>query len=339
MTKTRSRATALQGRTIAQRQSDDLKRIRGIGPVAERHLRKAGIRSFAQLAATTPDHLAASTGLSVHRVLKGNWIEQARKLGRQKAQSRRVKSARVPWDQQHYATFTIELLLNKDNGVRRTRIVHIQSAVEEVGPDWDPTRLVSFLASRAGIRARLPEPLPLPALATLPQQLSGAYSRSSGDESPLLTEATSPPAATSPIAETPPPSVVEANFYSVPRVTELATTPSDLDVPQGMLYVGRAFSVHFSLDLSRVEKLINTPLIFTATVWAKKLGEKSRQIVGEKQGTAMSGDKFTCTVEVTITSEGAYRLEAVVIFRQHDEESSIQDRLVAMQRSRLLQVC
>jgi hypothetical protein len=167
MTSKRSRATAsaAPGRTGAEQRTDDLKQIRGVGPAAERRLHKAGIRTFAQLAALSPDRLAAlAVGLSARRIAQENWIGQARQLAHlqartparksaaKKTSTRSRKSATPHIVRQHYATFTVELLLDESNDVRRTRCVHIQSGERDTWAGWTEARLVSFVVKHAGLR-------------------------------------------------------------------------------------------------------------------------------------------------------------------------------------------
>jgi hypothetical protein len=63
---------------------DDLKLINGIGPAVEKRLNGIGIFTFAQLAALPPADIAAAVadlaGLSTERIIKQDWIGQARKL-------------------------------------------------------------------------------------------------------------------------------------------------------------------------------------------------------------------------------------------------------------------
>ena len=57
---------------------DSLIKIRGIGRVYQRKLRELGIYSFAQLAATDPDHLRQSLGVkNWQRVDVDSWVRQA----------------------------------------------------------------------------------------------------------------------------------------------------------------------------------------------------------------------------------------------------------------------
>jgi NADH-quinone oxidoreductase subunit E len=65
---------------------DDLKLINGIGPKVEKRLNGVGIFTFAQLAALSPADIAAAVtdhaGLSAERIIKQDWIGQARKLAK-----------------------------------------------------------------------------------------------------------------------------------------------------------------------------------------------------------------------------------------------------------------
>jgi predicted flap endonuclease-1-like 5' DNA nuclease len=84
----RERADALQAdleraRLNADPPGDDLKRIPGVGPGFERALHAAGVTSFAQIAAWTPedvDNMARAIRTAPARIVRGNWIAHARTL-------------------------------------------------------------------------------------------------------------------------------------------------------------------------------------------------------------------------------------------------------------------
>jgi predicted flap endonuclease-1-like 5' DNA nuclease len=61
---------------------DDLLRIKGLGPKLATALQEAGIRSYAQIAAWTPDEAAAMDEKfgARGRVLRDGWVAQARAL-------------------------------------------------------------------------------------------------------------------------------------------------------------------------------------------------------------------------------------------------------------------
>ncbi|MEN0079732.1 MAG: 50S ribosomal protein L21 [Pseudomonadota bacterium] len=62
--------------------ADDLKKLSGVGPALEKKLHAAGVTSFAQIAAWTPEDVAAmDEKLSFKgRIDRDGWIEQAAKL-------------------------------------------------------------------------------------------------------------------------------------------------------------------------------------------------------------------------------------------------------------------
>jgi hypothetical protein len=53
-------------------------------------------------------------------------------------------------DQESYATFVIELLLDEHGDVRRTRVVHVQTALEHTWPGWDGQRLLGLILRFTG---------------------------------------------------------------------------------------------------------------------------------------------------------------------------------------------
>ena len=59
---------------------DDLKKISGIGIATENRLYSAGIRSYAELAGATPEHLREILGKSLALDKAKGWITAAEKL-------------------------------------------------------------------------------------------------------------------------------------------------------------------------------------------------------------------------------------------------------------------
>jgi extracellular elastinolytic metalloproteinase len=150
---------------VSKGAQDDLQLINGIGPALERQLHRAGIRTYAQLAALTPDDLATQLGLGVlaaRNLVKQDWIGQARALASHAAPAEAgpttLEAARSEPDaapgRQHYATFTVELLLGEDGGVRRTRVRHIQEGEQETWAGWEDGRLVRFFVEHADLPRR-----------------------------------------------------------------------------------------------------------------------------------------------------------------------------------------
>jgi predicted flap endonuclease-1-like 5' DNA nuclease len=65
-------------RVVPPPAADDLTLINGIGPAYALRLKEAGITTFAQLAALTPDQLRQIARLKVWQGEPGEWIAQAK---------------------------------------------------------------------------------------------------------------------------------------------------------------------------------------------------------------------------------------------------------------------
>ena len=71
----------------APTEKDDLKKVKGIGPVMERTLNELGVASFKQLGLFTEDDVQrVSDALEVFpgRIERDNWVPQARELYQKK---------------------------------------------------------------------------------------------------------------------------------------------------------------------------------------------------------------------------------------------------------------
>ncbi|MFL5805446.1 MAG: M36 family metallopeptidase [Roseiflexaceae bacterium] len=169
--------------------ADDLKLINGIKTGMERRLHSVGIRTYAKIAAMTPAELAAAVGMpgySAERIAKQDWIGQARELAglplsdaEQPAQTEVLaglvdlhaeeqsdlaprepgQETAEPVSRQHYEMFNVQLLLDENNEVRRTHVVHfdqggLQKGGEDTWAGWEDGRLVSFFVEQAALRSR-----------------------------------------------------------------------------------------------------------------------------------------------------------------------------------------
>jgi hypothetical protein len=276
---------------------DDFKLITGIGPAIERRLHDGGIRTFAQLAASSSPKIAVLVadvkGLSAERIAQQDWIGQARELALEPVPAKFHHSAAPPGNRQHYATFTVELLLDEDNNVRRTRVQHIQSGDDEpkTWAGWDARRMVEFIVQHAALR--LPAAKPTPAVT-----------------------ATSAPA---------PPPVTPVSGSGIPRLHDLETwLPDDAAGTRSILRHDQPFSVRLTLDLTEVAAPSHAPFDYTAAVYAKDLRGGPRRTVGEAYGTIiMSEDPLTIAIKGRPLPRGIYRLEAVATLTLPSAEADI----------------
>ena len=74
------RATPVGEAAVEEAPADPLQKIRGIGDVYARRLRAAGIRTFADLAALTPDEARTLAQAQSGLADTAGWIEQAKAL-------------------------------------------------------------------------------------------------------------------------------------------------------------------------------------------------------------------------------------------------------------------
>jgi len=299
-----------QASEVTLTQSDDFKLIHGIGPGIENRLFKAGINSYAQLSALSPDEIVYAVGtligMSVDRVIKQDWIGQARQLQLQCEQAlAELPSDPFPFESQHYATFNLELLLGKENKVRRTRIMHIQNEVEEIWAGWDETRALGFIVTHAELR--------------LPEEETAQVRAG--------------------LIETSLPESQQPMLAGIPRLKELVAIPSAEDGPRSLLSESQPFRVRMTLDLSEVSSPKDTPLEYSTTIYAKKLGQSERMPVGKANGSFMPEEKVTISVEKASLREGVYRLEAEVAFKLLTEKAIPDSGLTAQLEGGLLHIC
>jgi hypothetical protein len=133
---------------------DDLQKITGIGAALAARLADAGVTTYRELASHTPQRLAALTRVPSAKIVSQDWTGQARQLA--------GSALTEPGGQQKYATFHVELLIDADNTVRRTKTRHFQTDTEDSWPGWDDHRLIAVIRRKAARGAAAAEPPPAP---------------------------------------------------------------------------------------------------------------------------------------------------------------------------------
>jgi hypothetical protein len=325
MANTRSRATEI----VAPPGADDLKRIQGIGPGIENRLHSAGILTYAQLAAMSLDDILMSVGnlagLSAELIAKKGWIDRARELAAQKAPTEQYthkdepeateshSGAAIAESRQHYATFKVELLLDENGDVRGTRVAHIQSGLKENWGGWEESRLVRFFVRCAEVQ--LPKAEPALSIAN-PEPVLQLNSTAAAVALPM----------------------VRGGLTGVLRLRTLETVTLDDDRPLSILHRDRPFHARLSLDLSNVQAPHDVPLNYTATIYAKKMGDRQRQILGEAAGMLRPAEQGIINIEARPLTDGVYRLEATVVLTIPSGEASLYPGVMAMMEGHPIQV-
>jgi predicted flap endonuclease-1-like 5' DNA nuclease len=319
--------------------ADDFELIEGICPEVARSLNAAGIFTYAQLAELSLEQLTNLVpGLSAKRETCQSWLTQAHHFASNRVMAKRRK--KTTHLKGRHNSLIVELHLNENNSVQYTRVTHSRCDVRESWPGWEESRLIDFLVRHVGLEVHKPE------LAASPDSSSSAVLPvaptvvAAPDATPLP-ERSSPAEPASPsitLGDAPSSLELETDFGGLLRICKLITTPIGSDISHNSVHTGEIFNCRVVMDFAEAKISPGVPLSYTATVWAKKLGDKSRQIAGERQGVIVPNEKPSCTVEVVLTSQGTYRLEALVTLTQPGDNILLPSRLLAMQRGGWLQV-
>lgn len=289
-------------------EADELKLIHGIGPALEKRMYAAGIRTFAQLAATTPRQLADlfkdMTGLSEDRIAKQNWIGQAHDLTEANLQAR-----------QHYALFSVELLLDEENNVKRTLVNHGQ-ANEKSWAGWNAAGLARYIEDQAMLRV-------IPETASAPETAAHMEPVMAGNP------------ATSPAK----PQRLSGDL----RLTKVEMVAAGEPGPLGSLRASQPYSTLLLLDLNDVATTPkDVPFQYSAAVYLKKLDSGPHLAVNKAQGelSLSPAKKAQIDVEGQPLQAGIYQMDVLVSLYASSEasESTPGSRITAMTEGRLLQV-
>jgi len=267
---------------------DDFNRIKGIGPAIAESLHNSGILTYTQLSTLTPNEILSLIsdipGLSVKRITQQDWIGQAKQLaGTISTNQLNLELADIK-NGQHYAVFTIELLLNADNTVQRTIVKNVRSRDEDSWAGWQWSKVEDFIKRQSGLKL----PAPVPVSKTVAPEIV-------------------PPAKKEPVAGKPQPKLSGAIGLQVIDVL-VENKPH----PQRVLTHDQPFTIRLTLDLAEVDWPGATPLYYTLTVYGKNLKNGTRQLVGTKKDRLHLSELATIEVNSPGIPVGDYRLEAIV---------------------------
>jgi len=253
--------------------TDDLKVIHGIGPGIENRLYKAGICSYPQLAALSPEEIVSTLGpvigLTIERITNQDWIGQAKKLIPPAQPVDQSPDARV--GRQHYATFTVELLLDEENNVRRTRAVYIQSGIDDAWAGWDEKRIMEFIAQQSGLK-----------------MLAQAFQSATPPEEEAIRQV---------------PKIHGSPQLKPPRIT------GQPDHQGRTLAKEEPFDIILPFDLADMDLAGYTEIGFKLNVHAKALGVGSQGKLGEAKGRFVPLQENEVALKCPGLKEGIYRIQ------------------------------
>jgi hypothetical protein len=302
----------------ADQPGDNFRKIAGIGAVIERRLHDAGIVTYQDLAACTPEQIAASlaeAGISSARIASQDWAGQARRLAEPAA------AAPLPSEpSQHYASFHIELLLDVDGRVRRTKVHHHQSGEDDAWPGWDEDRLLALLRDH------------IPLLA--PREPGGAVDLLPSSASPPTTE---PETAVSSESE---PETLDRPISSPSSSLRIENLSLTREGQRSHRWAPREpTSIRFTLHVNGATTLQAATLDFTAEVTASsQLGDDQHRPLGTTQGVVRVCEPLLVELTGQPLPRGLYRLEATVVIYPADHTRDSQPVYSRRKSGALIQV-
>ena len=215
------------------------------------------------------------------------------------------KDAVLSMERYHAATFTLELLLDEDNNIYSTHVLHVQSKREHSWTGWQKTQLVDFLNESAGLNIPSDEPALLK--AEEPDHAPVVV------EEPVITE--EPDNAPAVVTESEPltPLAAKPGLAGTLHLREMEMIGVESSGPRRTLSHDEPFNVRLTLDLTELQVPGNIPLNYKASIYGKNRGSGSGLVVGEAQGTIIPADTVTIKVEGSTLPEGIYHLAGTVI--------------------------
>jgi len=270
--------------------ADDFTQIHGIGPGIEHRLHNAGIRTYIQLAEQTPYELAVIlkdlTAMKEEWIDAQDWVGQARKLAAESEDASELQTVKPEEIRQHYENFTLEFLLDENNQVRRTRVIHIQTQLENSWPGLEEARLFDYLKENAGI--------------STPQELEKAVMPARARPGRLAEKAPDLPAwpTGEPVAE--------------PRLVDLEAFEPGNNLATRHLHADQPFDLRLTLDPANVNVSAQAPVGYSTTIYAQGVGGSPNRVVGTVQGSMTYPKHVMISLEGARLPMGHYRLEAVV---------------------------
>src|SRR6266567_1848307 len=306
---------------------DDLKLINGIGPSVEKQLNGVGVFTFVQLAALSSADIAAAvadlTGLSAGRIIKQDWIGQARKLVAESLVSEAQQDVGAPKEEpapaaahqvesQELPQPTSESLLSSvPNDIEVPAVA--EQPVTPTAP-IEPPAAASKEDTQETILSAEPEEVAMPFIPPTAADEESAGLSVPSDES-AFPNAEAPDHTPAVATESEPLAPITASSHlagtlHVRAMEMIGSKPGGL---HRILAHGEPFDIRLTLDLTDLQVPGNTPLNYKASIYAKGkvMGSHSGLVVGEAQGTIIPADTVTIKVEGnTLPEEGIYRLAA-----------------------------
>ena len=177
---------------------------------------------------------------------------------KRKQKTAKVKAQSEPAaSHQRYATFSLELLLNDDNTVRRTKLTHMQSGESQTWAEWVASEVTAYIESREQLH---------PSVLSAPEQSETSQQKS---DSPRVAAASQ--------AQTFP----NAHAAHLSLLGVMCEGKSEYST---QLSREQPYTFRLALDISDEGLSRNASLKYEAFVQAKQLGSGNKAKIGATSG-------------------------------------------------------
>jgi hypothetical protein len=292
---------------------DKLRLINGIGPAVEERLNRVGIFTLAQLATLSPADIAAAVaglaGLSAERIIKQDWIGQARKLAAKSMQAEAPVDVVAPI-KEHAITDTYTL--ETQQSLQQTP----ESLASEATKDLEATAVNEQVNTFTA-----PEEQSSPAEVHVSEEVLSVESEKIAVPSPAFSESKPPDHIPTKTTESELLTSVTARsrLAGTFRAGEIELIRAESNSPSRLLPSDQPFDVRLTLDLVDLQVPDNTALNYKASIYGKGRGKGSYSgLTGEAQGTLIAENLVTINVGGNMLPDGIYQLAAMVILALKD---------------------
>ena len=272
-------------------------RITGIGDATEKRLHSAGIDTFDQLGSLNPEEIASILTGQVgvkERVARQDWISQARRLAFDLKAAEKRTAAAESGESQHYESFLLELLIEDDRSIKRTKITQVRCGEKASWVGWDSERFFRWIAGQTD----------------LPDELFG------------LAKAPTEPAVLENTPPVPSTAILPADIVL-----------SALDSHQNKRFydAGQPLELQLTLDLTGSTIPAGAPLTCHAVAEARNVVTGRSTRIGEIQQTCAAADQIVLNIPIPGVEQGTYFLEtAVHLIPTGDSAQAVKDGLSAI---------
>lgn len=230
----------------------------------------------------------------------------------------------------HAMNYLVELFLDENNYVSRTRIYHVQSDQEAAWDNWDQDKLLAFFKRRPELR-----------LTTLIQPVKFAQQPETEEvhtegikAEPIVVTASSSATivANGTKADT------AKSLIGKPHLRKLEIIPAQSRFPSRSFDHNQAFNVRLYLDLAEMRSCGQESFDYTVAVMAKSLDGERRQEFRKDQGTITVSNNSTLNLKWPTLPPGIYRISAALTLSPKDTNVALQDELIASLEGGLFEV-